>query len=1245
MQKTNYLKLISLAFCLGLFFLNIQAQCIDWQSPPPPNGYSVFNDAFGGAPCDDGTGCPVYEIDDFEVWAAEAYAIDFVQTGSTYSFSICNGPGAGSWVPDFTIITPSGEVDAFGAGDGDGCTITWTASETGTYVMVINEAGECGGGPNTGTDNGYPAITCSGGTPCVALPCTEWAFPDPDNGYADFNTVFGGAPCDDGTGCPFNEITDFEVFPLEAYAMDNIQMGGSYAFSICNGPNAGSWVPEFTIIAPSGAIDAFGAGDGDGCTISWTASEDGTYLIVINEAGACGDPDNFTGNGYPAITCTAGASCGGCNAGELVSADTVSVCPGQTFLIEAEMDTIPNGGGRGWYFSNSQGGGGPFPIFVLPNQPDSIAYDNDLNGILSSNGLVELSGTWVIYGVVYSNPNSAFNSICDLSTDSMHVTFLDGVMITSVVDNMDGTATVNASGGDVPYTYAWSNGDVTQTATGLMAGETYGVTVTDANGCTDAGSVLIGGIADPCLDWLAPTDSSGWIDFNTVFGGAPCDDGNGCPFNEITTFQVVASEAYTVDNFIEGGTYSFSICNGPGAGSWTPEFTIIAPSGAIDAFGLGDGDGCTITWTASESGTYLIVINEFGECGGGGNTQVGNGFPALTCSDGASCGDCTAGTLITSGAISICPGQTFDLMVDGDEVPIGGGRGWLFNDSQGGTGGLPLFILQNQPDTISYDADLNGILSSNGLAPLMGTWVIYGAVYSDEADPFNSICSQSADSLVVTFLDGVNLTSVVDNLDGTATANASGGDMPYTYLWSDDQTTQTAVGLVAGETYGVTVTDANGCTDDGSVLMGGIADPCLDWMSPTDTTGWVDFNTTFGGAPCDDGNGCPFNEFTTFQVFASEAYTVDNFIAGGTYSFSMCNGPGAGSWIPEFTIIAPSGAVDAFGLGDGDGCTITWTASESGTYIIVINEFGECGGGDNTGVANGFPALTCSDGAICDLTCEAGTLTTNGEITICSADGTFDLNADNVEVPTNGGRGWQFLNNVTGGTGGTGGNFILLDAPTAVTYDSDLNGILSGNGLPVFAGTWVIKSATYTDPGNAFATICSVSADSLVVTFTLGGPTISSLVDNGNGGATVTATDGTAPYTYLWDDPNMQTTETATELTPGDYTVVVTDANGCTASGTVTVISTGVGHIEGLTELLLLPNPTSGQFSVQIKLRATEEVRVSIMDVTGQIIEESEKVMSDGRFEFNLNNMPAGIYMVRVSVNDDVLTRRLVLMP
>ncbi|HFA50973.1 MAG TPA: T9SS type A sorting domain-containing protein [Bacteroidetes bacterium] len=750
-----------------------------------------------------------------------------------------------------------------------------------------------------------------------------------------------------------------------------------------------------------------------------------------------------------------------------------------------------------------------------------------------------------------------------------------------------------------------------------------------------------------CTNWIAPTDTTGWTDFNSMFGGAPCDDGNGCPFNEINSFEVFAAEAYNVDNFIAGGNYSFSICNGPGAGSWVPEFTIIAPSGAVDAFGPGDGDGCTISWTATESGTYLIVINEAGQCGGGDNTQVGNGFPALTCSSGAPCDPagsaCNAGAFTSPAMTTACPFGTFDLIVAGDSIPNSGGFGWQFSDLQGGTGAISGgFTLTNSADSSVFNSDLNGVLSINGLPPLGGTWVVYGVVYSDATDAVNTICSTTADSVFVTFSD-ISVISVVDNMDGTATVNAMGGDMPYTYLWSNNDTAQTAIGLETGFTYGVTVTDANGCTDNGSVAIGEI-DPCPDWINPTDTTGWTDFNSMFGGAPCDDGNGCPFNEINSFEVFAAEAYSVDNFIAGGIYSFSICNGPGAGSWVPEFTIIAPSGAVDAFGLGDGDGCTITWTASESGTYLIVINEAGQCGGGDNTQVGNGFPALTCFGGALCDVTCEAGTLTTSGSISVCSADATFDLNATGVEAPSTGAHGWLFDNN-TGGTGALEGAFVLTSAPNSSSYDSDLNGILSSNNFPLFEGTWVVKSVTYSDSSNPFNSICSISTDSLVVTFAAEGPSIDMIEDNGNGGATVTVSGGLAPYSYLWSDDNMQTTETASDLGPGTYSVTVTDANGCTATASVDVISTGVGQIEGLTKLAVLPNPTKGLFNVQMALQTTENVRISVLDITGKTIEQSEKVISSGQFDFDMSGQSAGVYLLKITVGDDVLTRRLVLAP
>ena len=59
-----------------------------------------------------------------------------------------------------------------------------------------------------------------------------------------------------------------------------------------------------------------------------------------------------------------------------------------------------------------------------------------------------------------------------------------------------------------------------------------------------------------------------------------------------------------------------------------------------------------------------------------------------------------------------------------------------------------------------------------------------------------------------------------------------------------------------------------------------------------------------------------------------------------------------------------------------------------------------------------------------------------------------------------------------------------------------------------------------------------------------------------DGSISVTASGGTAGYTYLWDDASAQTTSTATGLAPGDYTVTVTDANGCTFTTTPAVTIT-----------------------------------------------------------------------------------------
>jgi hypothetical protein len=59
-----------------------------------------------------------------------------------------------------------------------------------------------------------------------------------------------------------------------------------------------------------------------------------------------------------------------------------------------------------------------------------------------------------------------------------------------------------------------------------------------------------------------------------------------------------------------------------------------------------------------------------------------------------------------------------------------------------------------------------------------------------------------------------------------------------------------------------------------------------------------------------------------------------------------------------------------------------------------------------------------------------------------------------------------------------------------------------------------------------------------------------------NGTATAAPSGGQPPYEYLWNDAASQTTQTATGLNAGVYEVIVTDANGCTATSSVAVNQT-----------------------------------------------------------------------------------------
>lgn len=221
-------KITLLFFGLTTLLLSnqVDAQCTTFSGGGP---YTNFNTAFGGAPCDDGTGCPFNEITSFEAWADESYLLNNVVIGHTYTFSLCNGPGAGSWPVSFTIIAPSGAIDASGTDADSTCALTWTATEEGMYTIGISEAGfPCDSSTNQSTNNGFPAVTCTDGNACVE--CTEIAPPACTTSIAPIDDASGVATVeniDDGdvsreVAFSWDEITGADVYEI---TFDDVVLG------------------------------------------------------------------------------------------------------------------------------------------------------------------------------------------------------------------------------------------------------------------------------------------------------------------------------------------------------------------------------------------------------------------------------------------------------------------------------------------------------------------------------------------------------------------------------------------------------------------------------------------------------------------------------------------------------------------------------------------------------------------------------------------------------------------------------------------------------------------------------------------------------------------------------------------------------------------------------------------------------------------------------------------------------------
>ena len=358
---------------------------------------------------------------------------------------------------------------------------------------------------------------------------------------------------------------------------------------------------------------------------------------------------------------------------------------------------------------------------------------------------------------------------------------------------------------------------------------------------------------------------------------------------------------------------------------------------------------------------------------------------------------------------------------------------------------------------------------------------------------------------------------------GSIDLTVSGGTAPYTYLWSPNgATTQDLSQLTAG-TYTVTVTDAVQQTATLSVTL--TQPPQLQLPATvTDVacfggaTGSIDLSVSGGIAP-----------YTYVWTPNGETTQDLSGLAAGIYTVTVTDAIGctastlvtvsqpapllASAVAADGCFGAANGSIDLSVSGGTAPYTYLWSPGgattedlaglTSGTYTVAVTDAHGC----TTGVSATVnpPAQLQATAVARNVQCFGG------------ADGSIDLS-------------------VSGGTA----PYAYLWSPGGATTQ-DLGGLVSGT-----------YSVTVTD-ANACTANASVTVGEPAQLQVTAVTTPVSTSGGSDGAVNLTVSGGTSPYSYAWS-PGGALTQDLDGLVAGSYTVTVTDANGCTATLTVTII-------------------------------------------------------------------------------------------
>ncbi len=825
----------------------------------------------------------------------------------------------------------------------------------------------------------------------------------------------------------------------------------------------------------------------------------------------------------------------------------------------------------------------------------NITYEwttNDGNILSGANTLtpeVDAAGTYCL--TVTNNDNGCTATDCAIVTEDLTPPLASAgpdqsLTCDSTMLTLDGTG--SSAGANINYTWSTPDGNIVSGQNTLHpvvdAAGTYVIVVANtANGCTATDTVLVSADTLPPIADAGDDRALTCADSTAVLDGSGSSQGPEFSYLWSTTDGNIAEGDSTLSPLVDQtGTYVLTVFDGSNGCSATdtvlvtldtlppvaeagPAAQLTCASGEVDLDGSASsgngplafqwsgpgivGNGDTAVVTVNNVGTYFLVV-----------TDSLNGCPAT---------DSTVVTELSGPVVTIS--DTTHVLCHGDSTGTATAQG---------SGSLPPYSFAwSNGDSTATASNLPAGSHTVIMTDSLGCTDTANVTIEEPAQlqPMASATPESA--------AGAN--------DGTATANPTGGTAPYTFEWSTGSTSQSISGLAPGD-YTVTVSDANSCVASQTVTVN--AFDCSGFvlevlsMPPLchgDSTGALELLPSGGAEPLvfawstgDSSasvSNLPAGTYSVTVTDANQCVLVENIALGqpaalvlsvASQQDASCNGLADG----EATVAAAGGTPGySYSWNTGD-TTATASGLVAGIYSVTATDMNGCESSIFVVIAEP-PLLELT----INTTHESAVGAADGTATAMPAGGTLPYQynwttGDTTQTITNLAPG-TFCATLTDANGCTaeacgmvnqfGCDSLQVEIEVANVncageQDGALSALVSGAAPPVEyqwsngAGSQTVISLP---PGEYQLTVSDANGCSASQSATVSEPdSLSISVASGNveclGGAvdstTAFATGGTAPYAFLWSTGD--TTPFVTGLGAGDYSVTVSDANGCADS-------------------------------------------------------------------------------------------------